>query len=232
MGTTTGKFITALAAEHRVLVIGGLAVIAHGFNRPTKDADVWLEPLESPLAWADALERACAGFSAVTIHTLPGWRRIVGPEIATAAGEVGMVRLLGLDCPLDIFREPNEFPSGSFDEVFDRGTSNADGTRLPDPLDLIITKLNTGRDKDLDDMRHLESVIRERYRTLLPSVSLDEAKRLLDRFLDWEVCRMALENPAQEVRDYAIECLREMAADGDPFSQALLEEREIPYSNP
>jgi hypothetical protein len=27
-----------------------------------------------------------------------------------------------------------------------------------------------------------------------------------------------------------VNCLREMAADGDPFSQALLEEREIPYS--
>jgi hypothetical protein len=232
MGTTTGQFITALAAEHRVLVIGGLAVIAHGFNRPTKDADIWLDPLDSPASWADALERTCAGFPGITIHTLPGWRQITGSDIATAAGDVGMVRLLGLDCPLDIFREPNEFPSGSFDEVHDRGTVNADGTRLPDPLDLIITKLNTGRDKDLDDMRHLESVIRERYRTLLPSVSLEEARHLLDRFLDWEVCRMALQNPAQEVREYAIKCLREMADDGDPFSMALLEEREIPYSNP
>jgi hypothetical protein len=207
-------------------------VIAHGFNRPTKDADVWLDPLESPAAWAVVLERTCAGFIGITIHTLPGWRKITGPEIAAAAGDVGMVRLLGLDCPLDIFREPNEFPAGSFDEVYDRGKSNADGTRLPDPLDLIITKLNTGRAKDLDDMRHLESVIRDRYRALLPGVPLEEAKHLLDRFLDWEVCRMALENPAQEVRDYAIECLREMAADGDPFSLALLEEREIPYSNP
>jgi hypothetical protein len=231
MGTSTGEFIRALAAEHRVLVIGGLAVIAHGFNRPTKDADIWLEPLETPAAWSDALNRTCAGFPDITIHTLPGWRRIAGPEIAKAAGDVGMVRLLGLDCPLDIFRQPNEFPAGSFDEVFGRATANADGTRLPDPLDLIITKLNTGRDKDLHDTRHLESVIRERYRALMPNVSLDEAKHLFDRFLDWEVCRMALENPAQEVRDYAIECLREMAADGDPFSQALLEEREIPYSN-
>lgn len=232
MGTTTGEFINTLAAEHRVLVIGGLAVIAHGFNRPTKDADIWLEPLESPAAWAEVVERICASFSGITIHTLPGWRRITGREVATAAGDVGMVRLLGLDCPLDIFREPNEFPSDSFDEVYGRGTANADGTCLPDPLDLIVTKLNTGRDKDLDDSRHLESVIRERYRALLPSVSLEEAKHLLDRFLDWEVCRMALENPAQDVRDYAIKCLREMADDGDPFSLALLEEREIPYSNP
>ena len=141
-----------------------------------------------------------------------------------------MVRILGLDCPLDVFRKPNEFPPDCFDEVFDRGTINSDGTHLPDPLDWIITKLNTGRDKDLDDSRHLESVIRERYRSLLPSASLGEARALFDRFPDWEVCQIALENPAQEVRDYAIDCLREMASEGDPFSQALLEDRRIPYS--
>lgn len=229
MGTTAGQFIATLASEHRVLVIGGLAVIAHGFNRPTMDADIWLEPLDSPATWAEALEKACARYSGLTFHTLPGWRRIAGAQIAEAAGDVGMVRVLGLDCPLDIFRQPNEFPAGSFDEVFERGTPNSDGTHLPDPLDLIITKLNTGRDKDLDDSRHLESVIRERYRSLLPTASLDEVRRLFDRFLDWEVCRMALGNPAQEVRDYAIECLREMAGEGDPFSQALLEDRQIPY---
>ena len=165
------------------------------------------------------------------MHTLPGWRLVAGPEIAAAAEEIGMVRVLGLDCPLDIFRQPNEFPSDSFDEVFDRGTTNADGTHLPDPLDLIITKLNTGRDKDLHDSQHLESVIRERYRTLLPSASLEEVRHLLDRFLDWEVCRMALDNPTQGVRDFAIECLREMAGEGDPFAQALLEDRQIPYSD-
>ncbi len=230
MGSTTGQFIEALACQHRVLVIGGLAVIAHGFNRPTKDADVWLDPLDSPAAWADVLDKVCVQFSGLTIHTLPGWRPITGPEVAVAAEEIGMIRVLGLDCPLDIFRRPNEFPPDSFDEVYDRGTTNADGTCLPDPLDLIITKLNTGRDKDLDDSRHLESVIRSRYRSILPSASLNEVRHLFDRFLDWEVCRMALENPSKEVRDYAIECLREMAGDGDPFSQALLEDRKIPYS--
>jgi hypothetical protein len=142
-----------------------------------------------------------------------------------------MLRVLGLDCPLDIFRQPNEFPAESFDEVFDRSTRNADGTRLPDPLDLIITKLNTGRDQDRYDSQHLESVIRERYRKLLPSASLDEVRKLFERFLDWEVCQIALNHSEQEVRDYAVECLREMATEGDPFSQALLDERQIPYSD-
>jgi hypothetical protein len=231
MGATTGQFVKELASQHRVLVIGGLAVIAHGLNRPTMDADVWLEPLDSPSAWADAVEQVCSRFPGLSIHTLPGWRLIAGPEIAAAAAEVGMIRILGLDCPLDLFRKPNEFPPDSFDEVFGRGAANADGTWLPDPLDLIITKLNTGRDKDLYDCQHLESVIRERYRALLPSASIAEVKYLLGRFLDWDVCRIALDNPSQEVRDYALECLREMAGEGDPFSQALLEDRQIPYSD-
>jgi hypothetical protein len=141
-----------------------------------------------------------------------------------------MIRVLGMDCPVDIFRKPNEFPADSFDEVFARSTSIADGTKLPDPLDLIITKLNTGRDKDLHDSQHLESVIRDRYRNILPSASFDEVKYLLERFMDWEVCKIALNNPSKQVRDHVVNCLREMAADGDPFSQALLEEREIPYS--
>ena len=34
---------------------------------------------------------------------LPGWRQVEGREIAAAAEDVGMVRVLGLDCPLDIF---------------------------------------------------------------------------------------------------------------------------------
>lgn len=230
MGTTTGQFIATLAGEHRILVIGGLAVIAHGFNRPTKDADVWLEPMETPEIWAATIERTCARFPGLTLHTLPGWRQISGSEVTMAAEEVGMVRVQGLDCPLDVFRRPNEFQENSFDEVFERADANADGTRLPDPLDLIITKLNTDRTKDLDDSRFLESVIRQRYRAIIPTAALDEVRRLFDRFLDWEVCSMALENPSVEVRGYAISCLREMAADGDPFSKALLEDREIPYS--
>jgi hypothetical protein len=231
MVTTTREFISALTEHHRVIVIGGLAVIAHGFNRSTKDADVWLEPMDSPTTWAAALEEACGRFPDLTLHTLPGWRRISGVEISDAADEIGMVRILGLDCPLDIFRSPNEFPAESFNEVYQRGSINTDGTCLPDPLDLIITKLNTGRAKDLDDSRHLESVIRERYRRVLPTVSLEEVRYLFDRFLDWEVCAMALENPSQDVKGYALVCLQEMAAEGDPFSQALLEDREIPYSS-
>jgi hypothetical protein len=32
------------------------------------------------------------------------------------------------------------------------------------------------------------------------------------------------------VKDLAVQCLREMADEGDPLSKALLENRRIPYS--
>jgi hypothetical protein len=227
---TTAELVRILTERHRLIVIGGLAVIGHGFNRPTMDADMWLDPLSSPGEWAAVVENACSKISGLTIHTLPGWRPITGDEIAVAADEVGMVRVNGLDCPLDLFRRPNEFEAGSFDEVYKRGTPNRDGTLLPDPLDLLVTKLNTGRTKDLHDMRHLESVVRERYKAMIPSAALEQIEEWFGRYLDWEVCGYALDHPDPAVRSHAIHCLRELATEGDPFSLALLEDRKIPYS--
>jgi hypothetical protein len=227
MGTTTREFISALTENHRVIVIGGLAVIAHGFNRPTKDADIWFEPMDSPEIWAVALEFTCARFPDLTLHTLPGWRRVSGLEIAVAADEVGMVRIMGLDCPLDVFRRPNEFEADSFEEVFSRCSRNSDGTWLPDPLDLAISKDQTNREKDIHDINFLEGIVRERWIRLLPKADLSEARSLFERFVDWRTCEAALANPDPEVRALATSLLRELADEGDPFSQALLEGREI-----
>lgn len=228
MGTTAGQYITALAEKHRVIVIGGLAVIAHGFNRPTMDADVWLEPLDSPAAWADTLEQVCSRFPGLSVHTLPGWRRIAGSEIAAAAEEVGMVRVLGLDCPLDIFRRPNEFPADAFNEVLSRSTRNNDGTWLPDPIDLAISKDLTNREKDAHDIRFLESKVRGLWVARLPTAELEEVRAMFDRFVDWRTCETALSNPDSAVREIALGYLREFAADGDPFSQAILANAPVP----
>jgi hypothetical protein len=45
---------------------------------------------------------------------------------------------------------------------------------------------------------------------------------------DWQVLQAALENPSAEVHELAMTHLREFAEAGDPFSQAILEGREIP----
>ena len=228
MATTVQTFIDHLTRNHRVVILGGVAVIAHGYSRHTQDADIWLDPLSSADEWAEVIASVCRIVEGVTIHRLPGWVEISGAEIASAVEETGMLRILGLDCPLDIFRRPNEFKEVEFNEVALRTSRSGDGTLLPDPLDLIQSKMDTGRDKDFRDIQHLESVVRADYKKRLPAASLAEAQAMLERYSEWQVLTAALENPLSGVRELAMNHLREFAAAGDPFSQAILEGRELP----
>jgi hypothetical protein len=184
--------------------------------------------MSSTAEWARVIEAVCQTLPGTTIHRLPGWLEVTGPEAAAAVDETGMVRILGLKCPLDIFRRPNEFTEHVFEEVASRASRSADGTLLPDPLDLIQSKFNTGRDKDLQDILHLESVVRADYKKRLPAATVAEAAAMLGRYSEWQVLLAALENPWPEVRELAMSHLREFAAAGDPFSLAILEGRELP----
>ncbi|MCH7226553.1 hypothetical protein [Haloferula sp. A504] len=222
------EFIECLTRDHRVLILGGLAVIAHGRDRHTKDADIWLEPMESSSVWASVVARTCGRFNSATIHRLPGWSEISGEEIAQAVDDTGVIRILGLGQPLDIFRRPNEFDELAFDDVIGRAQKSEDGTYLPDPLDLLQSKLDTTRDKDQQDIFHLEHVTRRRYFDRLPTATLAEATEMLDRFADWQVLRVALGNPDPAVQALARRHLEEFAEAGDPFSQAILAGRPIP----
>ena len=228
METPTDRFIRPLTRSHRVVVLRGLAVIAHGYSRSTYDGDVWLDPMKDAAEWCAALEKACAEFGGLVLQRLPGWVPVSGGDLVDAVEETGMVRIHGLDCPLDVFRKPNEFEIGEFDGVCARAVPRGDGTLLPDPLDLIQSKLETGRDKDRQDIMHLESVVRADYKRRLPVATLQEAEQLLGRYSEWEVLRSALENPLLEIKELAREHLREFAAAGDPFSLAILEGRELP----
>jgi hypothetical protein len=228
MGTPIDRFVRLLTSRHRVIVLGGLAVIAHGLSRSTYDGDIWLEPMADAETWSAELERCCRDFGELTLHRLPGWTPVSGEEIITAVVETGIIRVLGLDCPLDVFRVPNEIEAEDFDAMYSRGTVRSDGSMLPDPLDLLQSKMDTGRDKDRLDIGHLESVVRQTYREQLPLASFEKAQAMLARYSEWQVLQAALENPSPEVRDLAMSHLREFAAAGDPFSLAILEGREIP----
>lgn len=227
MGTPTDNFIRKLTRDHRVIVLGGLAVIGHGFSRSTFDSDIWLEPMEDAGTWSAVVAQTALEMG-VTITRLPGWKPVSGNALVGAVEETGMVRISGLDLPLDIFRAPNEIELSEFEGMFSRATIKADGTYLPEPLDLIQSKLNTGRDKDQKDIDFLEGVIRADYKLRLPSATFEEADALLARYSEWDVLRAALENPDERVRELAMTHLREFAAAGDPFSLAILEGREVP----
>lgn len=228
MATQTDDFISLLTQHHRVIVLGGLAVIGHGLSRATYDGDIWLEPMAGAAEWAEALAQATDAFGGLSLHRLPGWTEVTSERLAEAVEESRVIRILGLDCPLDVFRNPNEFDAVMFEAVYARGALRSDGTVLPEPLDLIQSKLNTGREKDQYDIDYLESVVRADYIERLPTVTPDEARALLERYSEWRVLQAALTNPNQEVRDLATTHLHEFAEAGDPFSQAILAGREIP----
>ena len=46
MANTVENFLATTSENFRIILLGGLAVVAHGLPRTTKDADIWLEPYE------------------------------------------------------------------------------------------------------------------------------------------------------------------------------------------
>jgi hypothetical protein len=53
----TESLTRELAANHRVILLGGLAVISHGLERMTCDADVWLDPMLDATQWSAVVGR-------------------------------------------------------------------------------------------------------------------------------------------------------------------------------
>lgn len=215
-------FVTQLAQHHRVLMLGGMAVIAHGFSRKTKDVDVWLEPTESAATWAAALSAATPAFATARFWSLAQKRDLSAQEIAGEASDFGVVRVSGFDRDIDVFRRPNELELEDFEEVWAVAKPMEDGTRLPTEPHLLVTKANTGREHDFQDQLFLEGRVKARYRERLPVCDAAEARGLMERFLDPEVLAFALENPDAEVRAMALAHLREFEAEGDPYSRDIL----------
>ncbi|MGI8605512.1 MAG: hypothetical protein ACR2OZ_21260 [Verrucomicrobiales bacterium] len=217
------SFVSALAAHHRVLMVGGMAIIAHGLDRKTKDVDLWLEPKASSSVWAEAMREILTNFPRARLWSLAQRRDIEPNEIADEVEDFGVVRISGFDRDVDVFRKPNEMEIEDFERVWNAHTRIlSDGVRLPDPIDLYLTKANTGREHDWQDQLFLESLVKRRFRERLPVCDLAEAKDMLDRFLDPQVLEFALDNPHGEVRELALSTLREFEAEGDPYSRDIL----------
>ena len=215
-------FIRALAARHRVLLLGGMAVIAYGKARLTKDFDIWMEPFESPEEWTSRLVGVLADFPEAYFWSLAQQRIATAEEVSSDIADFGVIRIGGFELPVDVFRRPNELQPEDFEAVWSRAAKREDGVRLPAELDLIVTKMNTGRQHDDEDSGFLLSLVKRRFREQLSVCDLTEAKILLARFTDPEVLSYALGNPNADVRNYALELLREFEAEGDPFSRDIL----------
>jgi hypothetical protein len=222
---TTAGLITALARGQRVLSLGGYAVISHGHARPTYDADVWLDSSLTLETWCAALCDLAAPH-ALCFTEIGTWQAIPFEALASVVERDGVIRLMGANQPLDIFRRPNELDVSSFGEVWERAVPLADGTRLPDAIDLLVTKQLTGRTKDQMDILFLEQKAEAESLEKLATATAAELRILLARFLTPNLAAAACRHADPGVRELARGYLEELAAEGDPFAADLL--RDLP----
>jgi hypothetical protein len=220
---TTPKLTATLATEHRVVMLGGLAVISHGHSRPTFDADIWLDPSLPIDAWSKAVYSLKDAFPELRFIEIGAWQEIQEDRFNSVIERDGVFRAMGASQPLNIFRAPNELPMEEFEEVWSRATRLDDGTRLPDVIDLLVTKQETGRDKDTQDIAFLEAKAEREYLEKLPGAPEEEAAAMLERFLTPPVAQLALQHPGQKVRTMALQFIREMADEGNPYARDILD---------
>jgi len=216
-----------LAKKTRTLVLGGAAVILHGLNRSTKDLDVWLDPNPTTKEWAAPIEAillAHPEISAVYLDDSNGkWDKIARGQIALAATNGRLLRLMGCDRPIDVFYQPNEVELTEFDKFWDRAIPLKDGTRFLDPIDLVITKQLTNRPHDQADINFLQSKVEADLCQNLPHQTYDYAVAQFARFRSPDAALGATTNPDPKVQELGLSILKELAEAGDPFAQEHLD---------
>ena len=144
--------LLALLHEHsvRYLIIGGEAVIYHGYPRLTGDVDLLYEPTE---ANSERLYAALEEFWGGDVPLLEGPRELATPGIVVQFG-----------------RPPNRVDLIStagtlrFASAWRRRATDQVRARRPFPVfyiglvDLLAIKREAGRHKDLDDVEQLERI--------------------------------------------------------------------------
>lgn len=224
MEQTVEKFLETLSRRGRVLLLGGLAIVVHGLSRTTKDADIWFEPCESILEWADSLLKAISSFPNAKFYDLRNQTNCKENSIVKIIARDNVIRIVGLDRPLDIFRIPHNLNIDDFKAIWDRSKMTLGTVRVLDEIDLLTTKDGTSRSQDVADISFLEDKIRKQLSKQLTTSSLKKASEILERYCDYEICKAALKNQNPEVRKLAKDNLVLLAESGDPFAAEILEE--------
>ena len=218
----TEQFIEQLAKRGRILLLGGMAVIAHGLARVTKDIDIWLEPFATPGEWSDVVQDILATLPGTQTYDLRNQIVVKHSEIVKLAERDSVIRIIGLDRPLDIFRVPHNLEVNDFDAVWERAKMQISSMRVPDEIDLLVTKEETDRPHDIADISFLEDKVRRYLSDVLKTCSYDDAKNIFARYADHETCRASLKNTDSNVRDLGLNLLQEWAKSGDPFALEIL----------
>jgi len=142
--------IIKLLLKHKIdfLLIGGYAVIFHGYRRTTGDMDLWLRPTnENKSRLVTALKKA--GFEQDDLEKLNSldFRQHLVFSIGTEPEKI------------DFITRINQV---SFEEADkDKIISNFEGLQVPviNLRELILSKINTGRKKDEADVEELQKIL-------------------------------------------------------------------------
>jgi hypothetical protein len=134
-----------------------------------------------------------------------------------------VIRIHGLDRPVDVFRIPNNLNVADFDACWEHASISLGAVRVMDEVDLLVTKESTAREQDAADIAFLENRIRNRLIPLMRDCDANTASALFARYADHEVCKAALENRDREVRDQATAMLRELSLAGDVVASGILD---------
>jgi predicted nucleotidyltransferase len=135
----------------RFLLIGGYAVIIHGYRRTTGDMDLWLEPTnENKLLFINALRDLNFEDEALEHIQSLDFRE---PQVLMFGEQPQRI---------DFLTKINQV---TFDEAFDNQLSTEfEGLQLPviNLRELILSKINTGRPKDAADIDELQRIARNK----------------------------------------------------------------------
>jgi hypothetical protein len=127
----------------RYLVIGGYAVIHHGYHRMTSDVDIWIDANVENAMRVSMVLQDWGGFAPEDVPP-------------TLFNEVGKMVSFGREpVAIDILTRP---AGVEFDACFDRRVmANWDGIDVPliSLADLKVNKIASGRDKDRADLAYL-----------------------------------------------------------------------------
>lgn len=139
------------AANVSFLIVGGVAVIAHGYARTTGDLDLWVKPdnAQKPLI-KDAL--VSIGYEAEDFTALDGFDFT----------EAVVFSLNYYPDKIDILTRVNLV---NFDEAYlQRQMIEVDGLTIPvvHLQHLVLSKFNTGRPQDAADISRLQDIAKHR----------------------------------------------------------------------
>ena len=134
-----------LAAHVDYVVVGGVAVNAHGYVRATNDLDLFIRPTE---------ENACAAFRALQALGVP----LDGYQAADLLDDEENLRFGPEEDHIDILASIGDMP---FDKVWrNRLQREIAGLLIPfiSKADLMENKRQTGRLRDLADVEELSLI--------------------------------------------------------------------------